>query len=68
MNEIYIVFIVTIILMIATIVLTYRSNINRDLKVSLYVVSILAPPIAVILFIIFYLKHKNGISRVGEGS
>lgn len=63
MNEIYIVFVVSIILMAATIILTYKSKINRDLKVSLYVVSILTPPIAIILFIVFYLKHKREMGQ-----
>jgi hypothetical protein len=63
MNEIYIVFVVSIILMAATIILTYKSKINRDLKVSLYVVSILTPPIAIIMFIVFYLKHKREMGQ-----
>ena len=63
MNEIYIVFVVSIILMAATIILTYKSKINRDLKVSLYVVSILTPPIAIILFIVFYLKHTREMGQ-----
>jgi len=38
---------------IALIVLTYRSNFNKDRKVLIYILSVLAPPIAIVLFVVF---------------
>jgi len=38
---------------IALIVLTYRSNFNKDRKLLIYILSVLAPPIAIVLFIVF---------------
>jgi len=47
--------IVTVIL----IVLTYRSNFNRDRKIIMYVLLVLGfTPIALILFVIFKLQKK----------
>lgn len=44
---------------IALIVLTYRSNFNKDKKLLIYILSVLAPPIAVILFIVFKLEKNK---------
>lgn len=59
MSELQIIGLISLILIVGTIVLTYRSALPRDLKIVLYVASILAPPVAFVLFLILYFKNKG---------
>lgn len=59
MSELQIIGLISLILIVATVVLTYRSALARDLKITLYVLSVLAPPIAFLLFLVFYFKNRR---------
>lgn len=63
MREIYVVGLITILLMVLTIVLTYTSRLDRDKKIPLYITSVFAPPVAIILFLIFYFKDKGAVAK-----
>lgn len=66
MSEILIVAIVSLIVMVTTIVLIYRTPLTRDLKPVLYVLAVLIPPIAIILYLIFYLRHRKNSRAEAE--
>lgn len=59
MSELQLIGLLSLILIAATIVLTYRSALNSDLKILLYVMSVLTPPIAFIVFIILYFRSRH---------
>ncbi len=59
MSELQLVGLLSLILIVTTIVLTYRSALVRDIKIMLYILSLLAPPIAFLLFLVFYFKNRR---------
>lgn len=59
MSELQIIGLLSLVLIVGDFVLTYRSALPRDLKIVLYVASILAPPIAFVLFLVFYFKNRR---------
>jgi len=54
---------VAIVVTIALIVFTYRSNFNKDRKLLIYVLSVLATPFAIILFIVFKFDKASQIQK-----
>lgn len=56
MNELHIAGVISLILILATILLTYRSNFSKETKILLYIMAILTPPLAFILCLFFYAK------------
>jgi len=44
---------VAVVVTIVLIILTYRSNFNKDRKLLIYILAFFAPPIAIILFVLF---------------
>lgn len=59
MGELQLIGLISLILIVATIVLTYQSTLPRDKKTMLYVLSVLTPPIAFLLFFVFNFKNKG---------
>jgi len=59
MGELQLIGLISLILIVATIVLTYRSALPRDLKIMLYVMAVFAPPIAFIVFVILYYNNRH---------
>ncbi len=59
MGELQLIGLISLILIVATIVLTYRSALNSDLKILLYVMAVLTPPIAFIVFIILNFRNRH---------
>lgn len=59
MSELQLIGLLSLILIVTTIVLTYQSTLPRDKKIMLYMLSVLAPPIAFLLFLVFYFKNRR---------
>lgn len=58
MRELQIVGAISLVVILGTILLTYRSNFSKETKLLLYIMAILAPPLAFILCLVFYAKRK----------
>lgn len=63
LDYIYSIFFASIALLIALIVLISKSAFEKNTKVTLYIRSVISPPIGLILYLIFRFRNKGVTNR-----